>query len=89
MVELVRLDFLVEVVVLVEGCWWVWILIVGPITCVLSNQFRNHVILPLEGFCSLHFSSPNISESLFLTSLSPPPSHFVYTPFPTAFEMIK
>ena len=25
MVELVRLDFLVEVVVLVEGCWWVWI----------------------------------------------------------------
>ena len=25
MVELVRLDFLVEVVVLVEDCWWVWI----------------------------------------------------------------
>ena len=25
MVELVRLYFLVEVVVLVEGCWWVWI----------------------------------------------------------------
>ena len=25
MVELVCLDFLVEVVVLVEGCWWVWI----------------------------------------------------------------
>ena len=24
-VELVCLDFLVEVVVLVEGCWWVWI----------------------------------------------------------------
>ena len=24
-VELVRLDFLAEVVVLVEGCWWVWI----------------------------------------------------------------
>ena len=25
MVELVRLDFLAEIVVLVEGCWWVWI----------------------------------------------------------------
>ena len=24
-VELVHLDFLVEVVVLVKGCWWVWI----------------------------------------------------------------
>ena len=42
----------------------------GPITCVLSNQFRNHVILPLEGFCSLHFSSLNISESLSHVPLS-------------------
>ena len=46
----------------------------GLITCVLSNQFRTHVILPSQIWASTFLTSLKIFQpkfSLFLTSLSP------------------
>ena len=62
---------------------------VEPICSELSNHIQSLWYYRWKGIYSVHFSSSNISESLFLTSLSLPPSHFFYTPFPAAFEMMN